>query len=149
MKASELRIGNLILGARGYVKVSAILESGLIRIEGNSSFFGVEGSEPCLLPIPLTEEWLVKFGFDVTESFNDGEKVDYQYELFFNIEYITERVFHYDTDEDGVTVSFGVREIWDNEDLMDSRSWIVKNIKYVHQLQNLYFALTGEELTIK
>ena len=25
----------------------------------------------------------------------------------------------------------------------------IKNIKYVHQLQNLYFALTGEELTIK
>jgi hypothetical protein len=23
------------------------------------------------------------------------------------------------------------------------------NIRYVHQLQNLYFALTGEELTIK
>lgn len=26
---------------------------------------------------------------------------------------------------------------------------ITKDIKYVHQLQNLYFALTGEELTIK
>jgi hypothetical protein len=25
----------------------------------------------------------------------------------------------------------------------------LKGIKYVHQLQNLYFALTGEELTIK
>lgn len=24
-----------------------------------------------------------------------------------------------------------------------------KSIKYIHQLQNLYFALTGEELTIK
>jgi hypothetical protein len=26
---------------------------------------------------------------------------------------------------------------------------IASNIMYVHQLQNLYFALTGEELTIK
>ena len=26
---------------------------------------------------------------------------------------------------------------------------LIPHIKYVHQLQNLYFALTGEELTIK
>lgn len=26
---------------------------------------------------------------------------------------------------------------------------IAKDVKYVHQLQNLYFALTGEELTVK
>jgi hypothetical protein len=25
----------------------------------------------------------------------------------------------------------------------------LRNVKYVHQLQNLYFALTGEELEIK
>ena len=35
----------------------------------------------------------------------------------------------------------------------DSESFEIEdkniNIKYVHQLQNLYFALTGEELTIK
>jgi hypothetical protein len=27
--------------------------------------------------------------------------------------------------------------------------WLDIEIKYVHQLQNLYFALTGEELEIK
>jgi hypothetical protein len=27
--------------------------------------------------------------------------------------------------------------------------WLNINIDYVHQLQNLYFALTGEELTFK
>ena len=115
MKGSELRIGNLILWARGSVKVSAILESGLIRIEGNSSFFGVEGSEPCLLPIPLTEEWCsrTKFHVDITENiiiWTDGDKV-------FMEQY-----------------GEGVEE--------------VKNMGYVHLRQNLYHALTGEELTI-
>jgi len=122
MKASELRIGNLILGARGYVKVSAILESGLIRIEGNSSFFGVEGSEPCLLPIPLTEEWLVKFGFELNDSsweIDNGKYVDLQH--------------------------------WGDGDYrhVSNRGCCIAIIETVSQLQNLYFALTGEELTIK
>ena len=32
---------------------------------------------------------------------------------------------------------------------LENDSTYLRDIKYVHQLQNLYFALTGEELTIK
>jgi len=127
MKASELRIGNLILGARGYVKVSAILESGLIRIEGNSSFFGVEGSEPCLLPIPLTEEWLVKFGFTACDSLEDGYN---SFEI---------------PDWGRVRLLNGALEA-DEYSFLNGMTQYVFN---VHQLQNLYHSLTGEELTIK
>jgi hypothetical protein len=74
-------------------------------------------------PIPLTEEWLLKFGFDKNENglfklFNESEV-----------------------------------PILLNEDLngwtCDGINFSINGTQYVHQLQNLYFALTGEELTIK
>lgn len=73
-------------------------------------------------PIPLTEEWLVKLGFK-------KDRIDYWRpdEWFYAINQKSDGTF------------------WLAEDECDP----VTEIKYVHQLQNLYFALTGEELTIK
>jgi len=36
-----------------------------------------------------------------------------------------------------------------NRKLFFWKGTYIQNIKYVHQLQNLYFSLTGEELTLK
>ena len=73
-------------------------------------------------PIPLTEEWLLKFGF-VYDA--DSLTFDYEYNHF---------VFYLERDfKDIETFSF------------DS-SFTETKVKYVHQLQNLYFALTGKEL---
>ena len=36
-----------------------------------------------------------------------------------------------------------------NRELFFWKGTYIQNIKYVHQLQNIYFALTGEELTFK
>ena len=35
------------------------------------------------------------------------------------------------------------------DDYGDGSTYYIGNLRYVHQLQNLYFALTGQELTIK
>jgi len=46
-----------------------------------------------------------------------------------------------------IMLNDGYLRIWDNE-----ITWCgnrMKEIKYIHQLQNLYFALTGEELKLK
>jgi hypothetical protein len=78
-------------------------------------------------PIPITEEWLLKFGFEKKEGcinniyFILAGKILIQYDLVYNIVDFVKRV------------NFNV----------------FISIKYVHQLQNLYFALTGEELIIK
>lgn len=128
IKPTDLRIGNLMLD-----KLGDIVE--LYSI--NKTFFHVDGykrqvSVKSIKPIPLTEEWLVKFGFNkeykegyigINVNFTDfvltypkrmGEFQDYF-------------AFQYET---GTLSRF-------------------KDIKFVHQLQNIYFALTGEELTIK
>jgi len=79
-------------------------------------------------PIPLTEKWLVKFGFEL-----EGE--DYSIPNFMFE--IRKKLKSYSD----VFVLFH-----DNND-MDKIMEIVE-ISHVHQLQNIYFALTGNELQI-
>ena len=71
-------------------------------------------------PILLTKVWLVKFGF---EDFMDGKNL--YCKPYFNISFIGNELRY-----------IGI-------------SGFYRNIKHVHQLQNLYFALTDNELTIK
>jgi len=86
-------------------------------------------------PIPLNEEWLLKFGFDKFSEISgyfEGEE-----------RYCCEYILTYD------------HEITNN--LIEKHSIIFNNhfkcdyphIKHVHQLQNLYFAITGEELKLQ
>ena len=119
MKASELRIGNSIMQDDDFVFVT------LWRLE----FIGKNKLE--YKSIPLTEEWLLKLGFDKLE--NDiptyfkcfGNLIEDDYEYSFNI--------YVDSEQNHFITVFGRKII----------------IKHVHQLQNLYHALTDEELTIK
>ena len=119
MKASELRIGNSIMQDDDFVFVT------WWRLEL------MENNKIEYKPIPVTEEHLFKFGFDKIE--NDiptyfkcfGNLIEDDYEFSFNI--------YVDSEQSYFITIFGRKII----------------IKYIHQLQNLYFALTEEELTIK
>jgi hypothetical protein len=143
MKATELRIGNWVnnihTGNPYQINIEKMIRL-LQHFKKDVIYFE---------PIPLTEEWLVNFGFEKSVCFDYGERINYQYEFFFNIGDDIERVFHYDDDEQKeVEVAFATRELWPKEDDAQSRTWITKDIKHVHQLQNLYFALTNRELEI-
>jgi hypothetical protein len=123
MKANELRIGNYLLPGDHFI-VTAIRENGLIDME-NPEYpeddYCTKGIEE-IEPTPLTEEWLVKFGFTIWKA----GWMNYQGQIY-------------------IKPVDGLVEIGDSwGDTIE-----VNNIEYVHQLQNLYFALTGEELTIK
>ena len=121
MTANELRIGNLILVDGEITEITGIKKSTVSFSDGFQMFIagGIE-------PIPLTEEWLLKFGFDKVLPRND--KMYYRLNDYFVIE--DSRFFLLGDD------AFEILKLR-------------QEIKYVHQLQNLYFALTGEELTIK
>jgi len=71
-------------------------------------------------PIPLTEDILLKCGFEVYE-FDNGQSNQYRF-------------------KDRLIV------IRDNK-FVDYGTSVILN--YVHTIQNLYFALTGEELEVK
>ena len=106
MKATELRIGNWIMTTPN--NKFQVTPDEYKNWDVNGMWAN---------PIPLTEEWLVKFGFE------KGKKGIYQ------------------------LCSFD----------MEHTMWILDNgvsdlhgqVVHVHQLQNLYFAITGEELIIK
>lgn len=87
--------------------------------------------ESQLKPIPLTGNWLIRLGF---KKGDDGDL-----ELF-PLKYFKE-LLRYNGKSAPIFVSdFGDDSHYDLP---------ISHIKYVHQLQNLYFALTGEELTVK
>ena len=79
-----------------------------------------------LQPIPLTEEWLLKFGFEKLSNFEE-QYMEEDYVWQIDVErspslLLSNGIFHED--------NYGVK------------------LEYVHQLQNLYFALTGKELEL-
>src|SRR5574343_622860 len=72
-------------------------------------------------PIVLTDEWLIRFGFE-----KKGKR--YSKDWFYLW-------------DDNSNIVFALAE-------MEEKTGTYLVVKYVHQLQNLYFALTGEELTL-
>lgn len=132
IKASELRIGNLLnwdcdnlCAGEGYV--SEIYEHGF-RFVSNKGCHPNGDEYKEIKPIPITAEWLEKFGFDKITEGGDN----------FCDEYLKSPVLIHC---DGEDFWFG----------FDAGPKLRRNfaITSLHQLQNLYFALTGEELKIK
>lgn len=131
LTANELRIGNLF----------DHFEDGVLPIEeikkdsdGFDGYYAVfrNNSIKCRIdfldPIPLTEEWLLKFGFE-------KDKYDYFHHIKSKI-----IIGHTTTDE-----------FFEYEYLtgfQDSQTEMCE-LKYIHQLQNLYFALNCQELKLK
>ena len=77
--------------------------------------------------IPLAAAWMHKFGFEI-----DGVLFYKYFDPRMKI-----RFFNGNSDECDIC----------QDDKFISFKW--GHIKYVHQLQNLFFALSGQELTIK
>jgi hypothetical protein len=118
MKATEFRIGNIV-----YVKGKVDELSGIADNDYYSTGYGHGVWDDDIEPIPLTEEWLVKFGF---LSDGDGFLKDLKHnELFIHLNHFNEVIFQ-----------IGYKDNWTMN----------MSIRCVHQLQNLYFALTGKEL---
>lgn len=136
MKANELRIGNLVKSGKGIYLVSTISEFEIMVLKSVKDGEYIECSNVIYQPIPLTEEWLIKFGFERqvgTKGCNEWILKEW------SIEDRSEESDSFLKDNPDIIDCFGVWR-WDV---------YLHDIKHVHQLQNLYFALTGEELTIK
>lgn len=81
-------------------------------------------------PIPLTEDILLKCGFELVDK---------------NVFWLNDK-FMFVFGENAL--SMARPDCVGNEDYTIPMAWIKSNIKHLHQLQNLYFALTGEELNV-
>jgi hypothetical protein len=119
--ANELRIGNLV----NFGCISGIYPS---QNSYQIIFGGLSVEVENIKPIQLTEEWLLKFGFEKLVN-NKKCNLYHQKDSRFLFALSKNNVRH-------VTI------------LNESTHIVNTAFKYVHQLQNLYFALTGEELSI-
>jgi len=128
MKAKDLRIGNLLHTLED--KLTSVTEIITAKDLETIYFWCYNYNESQCKPIELTEEWLIKFGLvslcvtnEVKWLFTFGGDFD----CYFNV--------------------FGRNEI--SIEQYSEGCLELEHIKYVHQLQNLYFALTGKELEIR
>ena len=107
----ELRIGNYVFSnmAEDEIQISALIESMELAVE----------------PIELTEEWLVRIGFenllDIKEIYHIGELKGQYLQVILN----------------------------DGKFVCRLAGKTLRIVKYVHTLQNLFHSLYEEELTIK
>lgn len=126
IKASELRIGNLAM-SNEIVEVEAFM----LLPESKVVFEG----------IPITAEWLEKFGFKLI-IWNDVVKHYYIYIMgeFCSLSFEFGQFKNFPNRLDQVVIGAPP---------FKSGTYYGKfNIEYLHQVQNLYFALTGKELIL-
>lgn len=120
--ANELRPGNLLYRTDGTpMTVRSLIYNDLdILVNEHSGLFTFGYTA---LPIPLTEEILLKCNLKFNKKYPHNNK---QFEVY---EFTENSRFNY---------------YWDGGNL----TFLGREIKYLHQLQNLYFALQGKELEI-
>ncbi len=138
MKIEDLRIGNLVRvnnkqfhpNLKGAIlRVTGLYErssNGVIETSVNLEYGRETYSQfvEYIKPVALTEQWLLDLGFKVKREFYEKGKLSI---LLANLkDYLPNGRVYYNS--------------WA---IMESQP------KYVHQLQNLYFALTQEELILK
>lgn len=125
MENTELRIGNWVQYENEYAQVSAIWANGNFEIHSEVlQFWTIEKGDEYVKGIPLTPEILVKCGLILESTSSFSKKYTHK-----------RSEFGYDWD-----MSAGWRARYYGRYI---------ECKYVHQLQNLYFAVTGEELNIE
>ena len=125
MKINELRINNY------YELKGSVLGGGVCQLKNLIDFIHIGNliESDLVKPIPLTEEWLLK------KKKKKGILRILKTDLHLQ----------WCSHEKGLYLS---TDIGDGS-ITDPDTHIEGNFKHVHQLQNLYFALTNEELTIK
>jgi len=117
MKNTEIRIGN-------YVYRNDIL----VTVD-EQTFWDMKNNPEQYKPVRLTENWLEKLGF---QKDMDGSFV-YGLIALFKDKRLKQNVYLYT----------------DAINSFHEGQWVVINdlkVEYIHQLQNLYFALTNQEL---
>lgn len=123
MEAKELRIGNYVWDDYGGNMIIHQISNDLVDCKKENHLPSGRYDLGSIKPIVIDGNWLLKFGFE--KQSNNSWQLDTKYGFS-----IWGRIDH------------GFWLFIESDDCGNS-------IKHVHQLQNLYFALTGKELILK
>lgn len=151
MEAHELRIGNLVTlnenqrrdlwydqihAMNDFFEVKTIYSDGEVALELDDEI--VDLDEDHIEPIPLTEEWHLKFGAEVNKTI---------LETYFNYQISKDLKVTLNICNDKGKGEWYVMII--QEDQADTDAvCLKKRMFYVHEWQNLFHSLTGKELTL-
>jgi len=118
----ELRLHNLVRNKNTNTVefITAIQNTEVL--ETNEIGYTIEEFEP----IEINEDWIIKAGF---------KKVEYKDKYWYKLQIPNEFDLHLTSDN-----------YINNEWRVNVVDWNI-NCKYLHQLQNLYYTLSGQELT--
>jgi len=127
----KYNVGNYIRSGHGLYKVALVSLDGVEALIKNNSDEIFAASSIIFEPIPITEEWLVRLGFDKMHgcfNYDRSKELGHHFGDFALSIYDTTQI-----------------KIWRGD-----RYCGVVHCEFVHQLQNLFYALSGGvELTIK
>lgn len=118
MKSTELRIGNYLQDAKEKLAPVEGLSKNKIK-----AYSGIVTEMP-LKPIPLTEEWLLKFHPNALDLSNSIFRIG-RFKLIWKFSY----------------------QYWYVID--DMTGAYITKIEFVHEWQNFWHIMNGEELTLK
>lgn len=136
LKCADLRIGNYVSFLDIWCKIIGI-DKDRVLIEyhnGDTDYCHIDYIEP----IELTEDILTKIGFEDRKGYFNYSKVfgdENNYCDSIHI-YYCPRLKHFKFTHDKVKEC-------------DLQTMDLYNIQYLHQLQNAYYCLTGQELNIE
>ena len=141
LRPNELRLNNYILYLDEFYLVDGIkYEENAPKEKYRVAFKTIDGNgfnakmSNWIEPIPITENWLISFGFVICDKVNKGYYI-------LRDKYAKEYLYCCAEEWDCTVALYS--------ELLDKPvDFILKKINFVHQLQNLYFTLTGEELEL-
>ena len=119
MNANELRIGNIVT-YHGETDMDCVLDAQDIFNIATKYMHNDEIHSP----VKLTDKILLKYGFVIKDHWA----------------LLPDFCLGFITNDANYQIEINIAGV---------DKWVVKDIQFLHQLQNIYFALTGEELTIK
>ena len=131
MDTSELRRGNFIKGCNDLIGTVTNINHSTVRYNVDNELENVLDNAEDIKPIPLTEDWLVKLGFKKRLQCYDVRVSEFK-RLGLGL--------------NGARYYYGVDGMSNGHQYYSN---MIEYIGFVHQLQNLYFALTQKELELK
>ena len=132
--AEELRIGNLIYGVSDRVEIIKEISLTTCEVELPLDFDKTKLDD--INPISLSDEWLERLGFHHlvgSESIWNEVKLSDREEIWW-----IEGIYFFEKDDDIFQLYLSTDE--------DTYHMVKYEIEFVHELQNIIFALTGKEL---
>ena len=123
MTATELRLGNLALNSSNESVIVLEISKTLVKTTPDDLHLISE-----LKPIPLTEEMLLKCGFEINGKYYRSKYIQDSFKLIYDF---NQRVLYFKYKGE-----------------FRPMIQIPRAIESLHELQNLYYALTGEELEV-